>query len=102
MIRTNPSTTFPRIGIVPSLILLAAMAAGFVAGQVTPDVVGGLISTSPTRVSAPQAQPVTAADDFGIRHAPQAPRLSAVDDYGTRHMGVGLTPIDDYGVRHGD
>lgn len=100
MIQQRPATTdIARTGPWIALLLAAGLTVGFIAGQVTPDLLGPLDGTSAEVVTT---DTLTGADDYGIRHLTVAPPLTQADDYGTRHAGTApLTPSDDYGIRHG-
>lgn len=71
-------------GLLRALFLSAAIAVGFVAGQVAPDVAGLLSQPGAARVAPAQAPSLTQADDYAIRHPSVAP-LTVQDDYATRH-----------------
>jgi hypothetical protein len=100
MIHQRPATTdIARTGPWVALLLAASLTVGFIAGQVTPDLLGPIFDT-PARIVTTDA--LTGADDYGIRHLGVTTPLSEADDYATRHGGAApLTPADDYGIRHG-
>ena len=83
MIRTRSGTDFMPARVLWSLALTGALAAGFVAGQLAPDIAATF--------TAPRV----------VQHASAIPSLSGQDDYGTRHSVVPpLTSQDDYANRH--
>lgn len=100
MIQQRPVTTdVMRTGPWLALLLAAGLTVGFIAGQVTPNLVGPLGGTSAEVVTT---DALSGADDYGIRHLGVTTPLSGADDYATRHAGTApLTPSDDYGTRHG-
>lgn len=100
MIQQRPATTdVMRTGPWLALLLAAGLTVGFIAGQVTPDLLGPLSGTSAEVVTT---DTLTGTDDYGIRHLGVTAPLSEADDYATRHAGTApLTEADDYGTRHG-
>ena len=82
---------------------VGALATGFVAGQLTPDI-AGIFTRSPSVQTLPGVTAsLRAADDYGIRHMPPV-TLTPRDDYATRHAPAAplpsLTPNDDFANRH--
>jgi hypothetical protein len=113
MIRTAPRTDVSLSALALAALMVAGLGAGFVAGQVAPDVIGALAGTTVVDDTPALTQnadfgirhlavtvPLSEVDDYGIRII-SAPPLSPGDDYGIRHLPtVPLTPNDDYGIRH--
>ena len=86
-----------------SFALAAALATGFVAGQLTPDIAGIFTHRGAVHSLVQPGPSLVPADDYGIRHQRIAP-LTQQDDYANRHASSAaeavLTPGDDYANRH--
>jgi len=99
MIRTAPRTDLSLSAFALAALMVAGLAAGFVAGQAAPDVLGAL--TGASAAGAIEAPALTQNADFGIRHLAVTVPLSEADDYGVRIITAPpLAPADDYGIRH--
>jgi hypothetical protein len=83
MIRTT-RTEVANASLLRALLLSAAIAVGFVAGQVAPDVASLLSAPGAAQVAPAQPGVLGPADDYAIRHRLVAP-LTTQDDYATRH-----------------
>jgi hypothetical protein len=101
MISVQPRTDTRR-GVLFTAVVIAAIAIGFVAGQVTPDLLSTIPGSSTVTSTGSTTVEVGPLADYGLRHQPAAAALTQADDYALRHATPAvLGPADDYGLRHG-
>lgn len=80
MIRVSSTRSLGGTGVVRALFLSAALAIGFAAGQVAPDVASFLRQPAGARVAPVQAPSLVPADDYALRHRFIAPVTLQHDD----------------------